>query len=356
MGIIKVERVNVLPFFMCKVIQIGKRKFQMEYGVIDEIIRDTQGLLLKGVDPLKSVNQELSAPILFGLSNPLARFSCLPERKSKIAETAAESLYLFSGMNGSDFIWEFRGWEDPRIKTKKDENALGPELRFQGQKTEDILDYHKSNVLRQRSTGYTDQLAQAVEKLKNDRTARDAVIQFASVKNSLAVHSVWFFCNENNRLDMLVSAGRIDDLFMWYKIISPFAFLHQVVSDLTEIPMGISRFMVGCLCTSALTHPKHLRSQQFPVINIHDFQYPNGKLSLQDMDTLMSIMVEFVSRLDENSLSRANPFEGDTRVQMWSDYAEIFRAWKAEKLGYKIQMEQNFHHPQLRFVYKGEAV
>jgi hypothetical protein len=74
------------------------------------------------------------------------------------------------------------------------------------------------------------------------------------------------------------------------------------------------------------------------------------------MDVLMSIMTEFVSRLDENSLSRANPFEGDARVQMWSDYAEIFRAWKAEKLGYKVMMEQNFFHPQLRFIYKGEAL
>jgi hypothetical protein len=79
-------------------------------------------------------------------------------------------------------------------------------------------------------------------------------------------------------------------------------------------------------------------------------------LNLRDLDVLMSIMIEFVSRLDENSLGRANPFEGDDRIRLWSDYAEIFRAWKAEKLGYKIMMEQNFFHPQLRFIYKGDAL
>jgi hypothetical protein len=89
---------------------------------------------------------------------------------------------------------------------------------------------------------------------------------------------------------------------------------------------------------------------------MHDFRYPNGKLSLKDMDTLMSIMVEFVSRLDANSLCRANPFDGDTRIQLWHDYAEIFRAWKANKLGYQTDLEQNFFHPQLRFIYKGESL
>ncbi len=70
----------------------------------------------------------------------------------------------------------------------------------------------------------------------------------------------------------------------------------------------------------------------------------------------MAIMIEVVSRLDANSLGRANPFDGDDKVQMWQDYAEVFRAWKAEKLGYKIKMEQNFFHPQLRFIYKGESI
>jgi len=341
---------------MWKIGQAGKRKLQMDYRVIDEIIRDTQGLLLTCVDPIKNPNQELPSPILFGLSDPMARFPCLPEMKSTVAKTAAESLYLFSGMNGSDFIWEFREWEDPRIKTRKDENALGPELRFQGQKAMDVLDYHKSNLLRQGNFNYTDQLAQAVEELKNDETTASAVIQFASVRNPLPVHSVCFYRSPNGTLDMGVSVGRVDNMFMWYEIVSPFAFLHQIVSDLTEIPMGTSRFMIGCLYTSALTPSKDLRSQKFPVVNVHDFRYSNGKLSLKDMDTLMSIMVEFVSRLDENSLSRANPFEGDDRIRMWSDYAEVLRAWKAEKLEYKVQMEQNFYHPQLRFIYKGEAV
>jgi hypothetical protein len=69
----------------------------------------------------------------------------------------------------------------------------------------------------------------------------------------------------------------------------------------------------------------------------------------------MSIMVEFVSRLDENSLNRSNPFEGDDRIQLWQDYANIFKIWKADKLGIKIN-NPSFFHPQLRFIYKGETL
>jgi hypothetical protein len=67
-------------------------------------------------------------------------------------------------------------------------------------------------------------------------------------------------------------------------------------------------------------------------------------------------MQEFTGRLDEKSLSRANPYEGDSRVQFWSDMAEIFRANKAEKLGYKIDSESVFYHPQLKYIYKGVTI
>ena len=324
----------------------------MKYPSIDQILRDAE-ILLRQCSTVQDTRYELPAPFIFELSDPMARFSCSADNRKSVAISAAESLYFLSGMNGNDFIWEFREWENPKTNQRQ-EPSHGLELRFQGQAPEILVNYDWSILLRQRAVGFTDQLENAVEKLKDDKTAKGAVIQFASVKNPLSVHGVWFR-REKDKLEMSVSAGLVNIYTeLGQKVVSPFAFLHQIVSDLTEIPMGSSCFMIGCLyAEQSLTHSTF---QKFPEINMANFRYPNSKLTLRDVDTLMSLMIEFVSRLDENSLMRANPFEGDPRVQLYSDYAEIFRAWRAEKLGYKVLFEKNFYHPQLRFIYKGEAV
>jgi hypothetical protein len=36
--------------------------------------------------------------------------------------------------------------------------------------------------------------------------------------------------------------------------------------------------------------------------------------------------------------------------------AEAFRANKAEELGYEVESESMFVHPQLRYIYKGETI
>ena len=336
----------------------------MKYQSIDEIERDTQGLLLHNLDKQGPGHNELSSPIIIELADPMARFPCLAEDRKFVADSAAESLYMLSGMNSNDFIWEFRGLKDasesgytnPAQAKHYDKYKIGSHLRFQ-EKHKFILDYQRTIALRQSGPmDYTDQLAVAIDILKKNKEDGSVVLQFGALLEPLVVHSVWLHI-ENGKLEMLVSAGKIDNFYeLPCKIVAPFAFLHQIISELSDVPMGSSRFMIGCLYTSVLTHPRFLRFSNSPIINTHSFRYPYGNLSLRDVDTVMSIMLEFVARLDENSLVRANPFEGDDRVQMWSDYAEVFRAWKAEKLGYKIQMEQNFYHPQLRFIYKGETV
>jgi hypothetical protein len=330
-------------------------KSQMKYQTVGEVLRDVQ-VLLKRAGEKRGLRYALPSPVLFELVNPLARFSCFGGMRELAAKAVAESLYLLSGMNGGDFIREFRGEEDPGVKSYCDEYALGPALRFFDQKTETVLDYSRSNALRQKGTGFTDQLALAVDVFKKDESAKDTVIQFGSVRNSLDVHNVWLR-QWNNKLEMTVTAGYVDAVTeMYCKILSPFAFLHQIISDLTGIPAGSLRFVIGGLYADYLPQLETGGGFSTPVINTHDFQYPKGGLTLRDVDTLISIVIEFASRLDENSLGRANPFEGDDRVLLWSDIAEVLRAWKAEKLGYKIAMEQNFYHPQLRFIYKGETL
>lgn len=321
------------------------------YKSIDDVSRNVLTAML--YNEKHGIEHSLPLPVTFALENPLARFSCNTNSRKYAATSAAESLYLLSGMNSADFIQEFRETEVSK-STYPDKSTFGQPLRFYGTMPLELLDYNKANALRQKGIGYTDQLALAVEIFKKDKTAT-ALIQFGTIQNPLAVHTAWFY-GENGKLEMLVSAGRVECFAeLTLKVVSPFAFLHQIISEISGISLGSSRFAIGCLYAKQ-SKENVIQSGKFPIINMHDFKYPDGGLTLRDLDTLMSIMMEFVGRLDENTLCRANPFEGDARVQMWSDYAEIFRAWKAEKLGYKIKMEQNFFHPQLRFIYKGEAV
>jgi len=332
------------------------RKYQtMKFDSLDAILQNTEELISEaGVR--KDDRFELPSPIMFEFTNPMARFSCVAENREWVAKSAAESLYAFSGMNGSDFIWEFRDWEDPRVKQRHDLAAVGTSLRFHDKKENTILDYYGSSNLRQKGVGFVDQLSETIELLKQDKKAINNILQISTRQNLIPVYQSWLYCRED-RLNIMTWAGYLDNRSeLIFKYIPIFSFLLQIISDLTGIAMGNVQFSVGCLCTDKLRPPRIIRNIGYPIVNTGDFRYPSGGLVLRDLDVLMSIMIEFVSRLDENSLGRANPFEGDARIQMWSDYAEIFRAWKAEKLGYKTMMEQNFYHPQLRFIYKGEDV
>jgi len=302
----------------------------VQYQNVDAILQDTENLLV-----IKSPeSKRLEDPIMFELANPMANFSCDPTGKELLARAVAESLYLLSGMNGQDFISPFRF---PKVNLVGDyykyEGALGTELRFRG-KGDELLNYPTSYNLRRTGTGFVDQLAYAVNKMKEG--ASEVTTPFSSVYKTLLVN-IAKFDNNYGKLDMLVSANAVNQFKGLYcDVIVPFTFLHQIISDMTNIPLGTSKFI--------------------PIINLHDFQYPISNLTLRDVDTLISLMMEFVDRLDENNLSRANPFERDDRIQIWQDYAEVIRAWKAKQLGYQIKMEQNFYHPQLRFIFKGEAV
>jgi hypothetical protein len=331
------------------------RKYQtMKFDSLDAVLQSTEELISVAGEK-KDDHYELPSPIMFELTNPVARFSCAAENRDWVAKSAAETLYAFSGMNGSDFIWEFRNWEDPRVKQRHDPAAVGTSLRFRDQKEFDILGYYGSNSLRQKGAGFVDQIAESVAILKRDRNARNVTLQISTQKNLIPVYQSWLYC-QDDKLNIMTWAGYLDNRSeLVFKYIPIFSFLLEIISDLTGIAMGNVQFIVGCLCTDKLRPPRIIRSIGYPIVNTSNFKYPSGGLGLRDLDVLMSIMIEFVSRLDENSLGRANPFEGDARIQMWSDYAEIFRAWKAEKLGYKTMMEHNFYHPQLRFIYKGEA-
>jgi hypothetical protein len=142
------------------------------------------------------------------------------------------------------------------------------------------------------------------------------------------------------------------------KIVPAFAFIHQTLSEITNIPPGTLTFAIAKLYGKSrdIKRIKELSKAEPPQINgLYGFTYPAGNLTLRDTDNLLAIMQEFTGRLDEKSLTRANPYAGDSRVQLWADMAEVFRANKAEETGGKNGYEFVFVHPQLKYIYQGLA-
>jgi len=118
-----------------------RKSMQVKYQNVDEILYDTEALLDHSGVQQDKWTKTLSSPIMFELSDPMARFSCIPKlREFSTANATSESLYLLSGMNGYDLVKEFRFQEGSKgnEKYRLDKGALGPPLRFLGQKNFDI--------------------------------------------------------------------------------------------------------------------------------------------------------------------------------------------------------------------------
>jgi hypothetical protein len=326
---------------------------------IDEIIKNANTLVLKYGKEIGNNRFAVPQPVMMTLENPLLRFSCMPEMRRFSAKSVAESIYALSGMNGGDFIWEFRGWRDPRKMTYFDSESIGRPLRFWGENTGKVLDYAYSNYLRQQSLGFVDQFQRAFSHLVNSEDSFVISMREPN-KEGGRVHSVWLRRDDSGRLQMMVTCGEIEVAEeLTVKIIPSFCFIHQMLSEVTNIPLGTLTVVVANLYgySEKRNRIKELSKADIPLVEgLNDFAYPAGNLTLRDVDTLIAMMQEFVGRLEEKSLSRANPYEGDSRVCLWSDMAEIFRASKAEELGYKVESEFMFIHPQLKYIFKGVTI
>jgi hypothetical protein len=335
------------------------KEINVTFKSLDDIIKNANTLVLKYGKGDEKNRQVIPQPVMMTLENPLLRFPCMSETKEFVARSVAESIYALSGMNGSDFIREFRGGDDSWQRGLLYYESIGRPLRFWGEKTGKVLGYANSNYLRQQGSGFIDQFQKAFACLIN---SDDSFVISMREPNREGgkIHSACVRKNDNGRLQMMVSCGEINvNKELIVQIIPAFGFILQMLSEVTNIPMGSLTIAVSALycCPDDLPIVKKLSKTELPSIGgLNGFTYPTSNLTLRDVDNLISMMQEFVGRLDEKSLSRANPYEGDSRVFPWSDMAEVFRANKAEELGYKVESESMFVHPQLRYVYKGATI
>jgi hypothetical protein len=326
---------------------------------LDDIIKNANTLVLKYGKADGKNRQVIPQPVMMTLENSLLRFSCMPEMRKFLAKSVAESIYALSGMNGSDFILKFRGpmeiWQGSHLYI----DSIGQPLRFWGEKTNKILNYANSNYLRQQGIGFTDQFQKAFAHLINSDDSFVISMREPN-RNGGQIHSIGLQKDNSGRLQMVVNCGEIDVFKeLMTRIIPSFGFIQQMLSEVTSIPLGTLTIVVAKLYghSENMNQIKELSKAEIPLVGgLDDFSYPASNLTLRDVDTLIAMMQEFVGRLDEKSLSRANPYEGDSRVELWSDMAEVFRADKAEELGYKVESESMFIHPQLQYIYKGATI
>jgi hypothetical protein len=336
------------------------KETNVTFKSLDEIIKNANTLVLKYGKADGKNRQVIPQPVMMTLENPLFRFSCIPEMSNSLAKSVAEGIYALSGMNGSDFIREFRGGSGIKQKNNLYFNSIGQPLRFWGEKTGGILDYSLSNRLRQQGIGFIDQFKEAIHYLV-DLSGRSFVISLREPnRDGGQVHSIWLWKDRVQGLQMMVNCGAIDVVReLSIRIIPSFGFIHQMISEVTNIPLGALTISVAKLYGDSedVLLIKEFSKSSIPLVGgINDFVYPPSNLTLRDVDMLISMMFEFVGRLDEKSLTRANPYMGDSRVKFWSDMAEVFRINKARELGHSIESEGEFIHPQLRYVYKGVTI
>jgi hypothetical protein len=323
---------------------------------LDDIIKNASTLVLNCGKGDGKNRQVIPQPVMMTLENPLLRFPCMPGMRKFLAQSVAESIYALSGMDGNDFICEFREY-DPQ-KPYFDYESIGQPLRFWGEKTGNVLNYSNSNYLRQQGTGFVDQFQKAFAHLINSDDSFVIPMREPN-QDGGRVHSAWIRKNDAGRLQMMVSCGELNINELIVRVIPAFGFILQMLSEVTNIPIGSLTIVVAALYfhLNDLPKVKELSKSELPLIGgLSEFAYPASNLTLRDIDNLIAMMQEFVGRLDEKSLSRANPYEGDSRVLLWSDMAEVFRANKAEELGYKVESKSMFSHPQLQYVYKGVSI
>jgi hypothetical protein len=335
------------------------KEIGVTFKTIDDITKNANTLVLKCGKNNGKNGQDIPLPVMMTLENPLLRFSCMPAMRRFLAKSVAESIYALSGMNGSDFIREFRGGHDIWQRSHLYIDSIGQPLRFWDEKTGKILDYSNSNYLRQQGIGFVDQFQKAFAHLVNSDDSFVIPMREPN-RDGGRVHSIWLRKDDSGHLQMMVTCGEVEvTAELTVKIIPSFGFIHQMLSEVTNIPLGALTIVVAKLYghSQCINRIKELSKEELPLVGgLNDFAYPVSNLTLRDVDTLIAMMQEFVGRLDEKSLSRANPYEGDSRIQLWSDMAEIFRANKAEELGYKVESEAMFIHPQLQYIYKGVTI
>lgn len=194
---------------------------------------------------------ELPEPVIFKITNPLAREITIPERGWLKVLAYAESLWIASGRNDIAYIAHYL----PRMKDFSDDGntmrgGYGPRYRdYNG----NVEDYSKE-ALNVRQKGSVDQLRYVIECFRQDVETRRAVISFGDPmkddfngdgqlkesKDIPCTRELHFIKQaDSNKLDLIVRM-RSNDLIWGASAVNIFnyTFMQEYVSSILGLDIG----------------------------------------------------------------------------------------------------------------------
>lgn len=308
---------------------------------------------------------EFPHPILFKINNPLARFTTLPERKGNTALAVAESLWVLRGYNDLDVL---PGHYSKAVYAFTDDGkhyraGYGPRLRhYNGYSNQ----YSVTEGVRPKGV---DQLDYVVKQLQKDPFTRQAVItihdpnkddfttdgDLLKTNDTPCTRSLHFMINAEGKLDLTVHM-RSNDLIRGMGAINIplFTFLQQIVAQILGAPLG-SYYHVADSLHYYDIHEDLVESLLASKANTPDmtnFAYDPTPLTLLDVDNAIDILLTYEKQIRiDRKFDIKNPFEGYNNLQVFCDYAEVFRAYWGKKTGLDVDGESMFLHPQLKTIF-----
>ena len=167
-------------------------------------------------------------------------------------------------------------------------------------------------------------------------------------------------CDAEGKLNCYVHMRSNDILFGTSAVNIPeFTFLQQIMAQICGLPLGKYYHIANNLhyYEDKEDMVKSCLSEKEETIHEMDtFQYAQDQITLEDVDKAIDILLLYVTQLNNgNYLTAKNPFFAEKRLQVFSDYAEVFRLAFCKKN--KVDPENGeFYHPQLQVLYQRGAL
>lgn len=323
---------------------------------------------------LQKVRKTNKRKVSFTVLNPNACFAHGCENAQELAvQGIAHFIYLISGMNTNDFIWEFDGLESPQRKQGLVEKVSGTSLRFCGLDSNAYksIDVHTITALHNYGGNFIDQLDAAMQTLKK-RESEQVFISLSSVRKTCNVHSVELILRRQGTrlvLDAFITAGCVSNQKeLLCKVFTPFMLLQCLLASAVQVDLGNTSFLLDIANINfndvrfnksvIVPSSQDLLSNFCYSTQANGFVYKSNLQSIQDIDRSIYLLIEFTLRLNKRWILRENPFdrEGKQRNTMFIDFAEVMRAWKIKQLLLQDVEIKPLYHPQLQYLFNKGAV
>lgn len=291
---------------------------------------------------------ELPEPVIIKITNPLARYVTIPQRKWNVMLPYAESLWIASGRNdmalAGHYVRKLYDFSDDQSFMRA---GYGPRIRrFNGVAT----DYTENSFWRifskRRKTHTVDQLKFVENLFKQDIKTRQAIItigdpakddfelsgQLKITKDFPCTRSLQFMLNRAGKLDLIVHMRSND--FVWGASavnIFNFTFMQEYMAAVLQLPIGNYYHIVN---NFHFYQPHFKLLKQLATLkNVHDedyFLYEKKFSNLVEFDATLSELSKY-----ENCLRKGKQIVPVFQDDFFSDWANMFYSFANHKPQFK---------------------